>query len=406
MNSSPESPPKARAFEKVRTYLHQNLKVNEKTENFRLPPIREISEKAGVSPSSARNVLLSLAQKGQVEIFPGSGTFWIPEFQRKKETLVIGVNRGIKPEEPAATFHGSRFYGAVVNRAMKAGIEVKFKPFVCEPIHSEQINFSDLEKSIQGVDCCLLSFPFAGMQKVVEFIEELSIPCFFYNPLSPDRLANFLSPDYYGAAKRIGRVWGRTGRKQILLMQAPGLHKSTSCELLYTGMLCGLGLEQEMLPEVYRVDAPNNERISGFDAFHRFVARTGKVPDAVHCTTDRQAFGVLDAARELNIETPTAMSVIGNDGNSWQNPDPTMPMLTAMEHPIEQIGDNFIHLFRKRGANQMNDVPGIYFPMRLLIGQTTRPQENELFSLEDPKKDAVFSGEPPSSFPPHVERAF
>lgn len=370
--------PKIRAFDKVYAYLNEELRVGEKTGHFRLPPIREISKRAGVSPSSARNVLLDLAAQGQVEIFPGSGAFWVPHPRRKKEELVIGVNSFVPPEQAeVARKRSDSLYGGMVRGAMKEGIEIKFKPVPFDLAAPEAIDFKKLRTAISGADCFFFSFPGPPTRKIAAFLGKLAIPCIFYNPVSPTETVNFLSPDYYGTALRIGRVWGRTGRRRILLLQAPGAAKSTSCQLLYAGMAVGLGLECEMLPEIHRVDVCANERSPGYAAFREFVGRTGKAPDAVHCTADDLALGVLDAARELDIKIPSAMSVIG--GNGIHRTDGHLPLLTTPEQPFEQIGENFIKLFQKRSANQMRDVPGIYFPMHILIGQTTRAEENKLF---------------------------
>jgi DNA-binding LacI/PurR family transcriptional regulator len=42
-------------------------------------------------------------------------------------------------------------------------------------------------------------------------------------------------------------------------------------------------------------------------------------PTAIFAASDEMAFGVLAAARELGIEVPGRLSVIGVDGTSWRN---------------------------------------------------------------------------------------
>ncbi len=373
--------PRFRAYDKVQVYLQEQLKVHEETENVRLPSIREISRAAGVSPSSARNVLLDLAKQKRVEILPGTGAFWIPEVQRKKDELVIGVNRASSgPLGAFAKQWWYKLYGGMVRSAIKAGVELRFRPFIFEVSHAKQVDLSELKKSVEGIDGCFLFYPYEDTLRVADFLEKHSIPCFFYNPLTPTRTTNFLSPDYFGTARRIGEVWRQTGRKRIMMFQAPGVRKSTSCQLLYAGMVSGLALADERLPEVYRVDVAENLRSHGSEAFKAFVKRTQVIPDAVHCTADALAQGVFDAAEELGIDIPTQMSLIGGNGMSRNEAQGEPPLLTATEQPVEQIGENFIRLFQKRTANQSRDVPGVYYPMRLLIGQTTRPQENELLA--------------------------
>ncbi|HWL53983.1 MAG TPA: substrate-binding domain-containing protein [Chthoniobacteraceae bacterium] len=372
---------KVRTFDKVYAYLDQHLKVGEKKANFRLPPIRQISRGTGVSPSSVRNVLLNLAEEGRVEIFPGSGAFWIPNPSRKREELVIGINSFVAPgHEATAQRLWSSLYGGMIRAAVKESLEVKFKPVAFDLASPQAVDFGNLSHTVKGADCFFFSYPSPMARHIVAFLEELAIPCIFYNPISPTETVNFLSPDYFGTARRIGRIWARTGRERILLLQAPGAQRSTSCQLLYAGLTTGLGMERAVLPEVRRLDIRENSRSLAAGAFKALVKEQKRPPDAVHCTADESALGVRDAAYELGIEIPRQMSIIGGNGMSRHEEEGLLPLLTATEQPVGQIGENFIRLFQKRSANQMREVPGLYFPMKVLIGQTTREEENELLA--------------------------
>ncbi len=383
VNEPQKDASKVRTFDKVYAYLDQQLKVGEKKVNFRLPPIRQISQEAGVSPSSVRNVLLHLAQEGRVEIFPGSGAFWIPNPSRKKEELVIGINSFVNPghEETARRLWNS-LYGGMIRTAVKEGIEIKFKPVAFDLASPEVVDFRNLKNNVKGADCFFFSYPSPMARHIVAFLEELAIPCIFYNPISPTETFNFLSPDYFGTARKIGQIWAHTGRRRLLLLQAPGAERSTSCQLLYAGLTTGLGLECDRLPEVFRLNISENSRKLAYEAFKTFVNKEKTPPDAVHATADEAALGVLDAALELGIEVPAQMSLIGGNGMSRHEGKGLLPLLTATQQPMEEIGENFIRLFLKRSAQHLREVPGLYFPMRILIGQTTREEENELLLAE------------------------
>lgn len=375
---------KLRAFEKVYSYLHHQLKVDEKTESFRLPSIREISRNAGVSPSSVRNALLQLSEEKRVEIFPSNGAFWIPEIQRNKGELLVGINTfsDQRLKEPMKT-RWSTLYGEMVRTAMREGIDIRFKPVTLDLMTPDTIDFESVQAALQGADCFFFTYP--NPATVSKFLENLSVPCIFYNPVSPTDTSNFLSPDYFGAARQIGRVWARAGRRRIMALQAPGTEMSTSCQLRLAGLVNGLGAEAETLPEVIKLNIAQNLRVLARDAFLDFVQRTGKAPDAVHCTAYEVARGALDAARELNLSVPDDVSIVGDhDGRSSASSDDSFPLTTTLQ-PVEQIGEEFVRLFWKRSANQMRDVPGIYFPMKYLIGHSTTPAENDLLQeITDP----------------------
>jgi len=372
---------KIKPSERVVAYLHRELNLADQKEMFRLPSFREISEKTGVSISTARNALVSLADKGLVEMRRGCGTFWIPQPQRERRELVVGINDFQDPRQKEIRKRlRSSLFGGMVRAAMKEGVEIKFKPVEFDPTSSESVDLENLQAAMEEVDCFFFSYPSCLSRNFIELLENISVPCIFYNPISPTETSNFLSPDYYGTAQNIGKVWARAGRKRIMMLQAPGTEFSTSCQLLLSGMLNGLGAESETFPEIIKVTVAQNINECGMTAFLDFVKRTGKVPDAVHCTADDLALGVLDAAQQLGINVPEAMSVIGGNGLSHGDEvDGLRPPLTATLQPFDQIGEGVIQLFQKRFGNQMRDVPGVYYPMKFIIGQTTPPIENSLF---------------------------
>ncbi|MGO8470023.1 substrate-binding domain-containing protein, partial [Rhizobium leguminosarum] len=52
------------------------------------------------------------------------------------------------------------------------------------------------------------------------------------------------------------------------------------------------------------------------EAVQTVFARPGSKPDAIFCGSDEIARGVIDALRELNVEIPTDVAVVGFD--NWE----------------------------------------------------------------------------------------
>jgi LacI family transcriptional regulator len=94
-------------------------------------------------------------------------------------------------------------------------------------------------------------------------------------------------------------------------------------------------------------DGPFNHE-GGLAAGHRLLSGPVK-PDAVFCTGDMLAFGVLDAARRLGVATPDHLGVLGFDDihmASWPAYD-----LSTIRQPIDNIVEHALVVARGLSAN-------------------------------------------------------
>ncbi len=69
---------------------------------------------------------------------------------------------------------------------------------------------------------------------------------------------------------------------------------------------------------------------------------TQKLPDAIYCSTDEQAFGVLSALAQLKISVPKDVKVVGFDGT--KHSEFAVPPLTTMSQPLLSIADQSIEM--------------------------------------------------------------
>lgn len=84
---------------------------------------------------------------------------------------------------------------------------------------------------------------------------------------------------------------------------------------------------------------------SGYDAAKRLLRRSDP-PDGIFCANDITALGAIDAARDLGIEIPDQLSIIGFDdipAASW-----TAYQLTTVRQPVNTMIDMSIRLLLER----------------------------------------------------------
>lgn len=85
--------PKLRSYQKLSERLHQFMEENHFKDGDKLPPERALAEAFGVSRSSVREAIRTLAEKGLLESRQGDGTYVrIPDIEPLREALIEAVD--------------------------------------------------------------------------------------------------------------------------------------------------------------------------------------------------------------------------------------------------------------------------------------------------------------------------
>ena len=95
-------------------------------------------------------------------------------------------------------------------------------------------------------------------------------------------------------------------------------------------------------------------------------------PTAIFAASDTQAIGVLDAAKELNIQIPSELSVIGYDGIR----DSEYVNLTTVSQPLLDSGVRGIELLLKAIASKHAKCVKHIQPIKLVKRGTTSPPQH------------------------------
>ncbi|MFA9397585.1 MAG: LacI family DNA-binding transcriptional regulator [Clostridiaceae bacterium] len=103
------------------------------------------------------------------------------------------------------------------------------------------------------------------------------------------------------------------------------------------------------------------------------IFKTTKV-SAIICSSDLLAIGVITSAKNLNIDIPKDISIIGFDGVYLNKM--VIPHLTTVVQPVYDIGKNLAEVLLNRINN--NDLPKseIVYELELLDGDTTSVVNN------------------------------
>jgi len=204
-----------------------------------------------------------------------------------------------------------------------------------------------------GVDGCLVAAA-ALTDEAFDAIAALRVPAVMINRSGGGRTSAVLCNNQAGGAA-IGRFLVEHGHRRIAY--AAGRQTISEREQGLRAALSEAGLQLA----VREVGAYSHE--AGVDMAQKILARDPKV-QAIVGANDIIALGVIDGARELGIEVPEQLSVIGFDdigASSWLSYS-----LTTVRQPASSMIDRALDLLQARIAD-----PGLAPEEVLMPGELT-----------------------------------
>ncbi len=366
-----------RPAERVLRYLESEFDRHdvEPGTRIRLPSVRELAERLGVSNGTVQTVFQRLGQEGRLVSEIGSGTYFIARALPRKVAR-IGVNIS-SPGSSSPTNWTCQIYGGILHGVLHASLPVVLQPLPKggpdgEPADDELPN---LAKTLDG----LILFPTFKTTRLRTFFAGQALPVVHLNPPDEGVTADFVSPDYFGASRRLGAAWRECGRRRIAVVTAPGMRDSVSVRLRVAGLISGLEEDLGGRAEVRIQVAENGEPDSGALAMERLLA-SGYEPDAVYCAGDDLARGVLAVLLRAGRAVPGDVSLVGGNGMNRQLADGRE--LTVMEQPLTLMGEELIRMMVEKVRNPRRTLPGKYLAAKFCGGSTTTEAENALIFSE------------------------
>ena len=159
----------------------------------------------------------------------------------------------------------------------------------------------------------------------------------------------------------------RAGHRHLAVITGP-LHLANAVDRLKGFQRAvkeaGVRIEPEYMPEA-RFD-----RQSGYEAAMRLLRMLPR-PTAIFACNDMMAYGVLSAARELNVRCPEELSIVGFDNLDFT--EFTAPPLTTVQQPGYQLGATAARILLERIDGSQAPHKTIVLPTALKIWNSVGP---------------------------------
>ena len=160
------------------------------------------------------------------------------------------------------------------------------------------------------------------------------------------------------------------GHKKILFLH--GREGNVNFDLRYQ-TYCSILKKNSLEPLVLKTGGEDSEtayrKVKTFLPLHKEIT-------AIFGGNDGNALGALRAVKELGLNVPKDISLIGFD--DIPEAGKSEPPLTTLHIPIEEMGRLGVETLLKRIENQNKDLPvKIFLPTRLIIRQSTVSDADE-----------------------------
>jgi DNA-binding LacI/PurR family transcriptional regulator len=228
----------------------------------------------------------------------------------------------------------------------------------------------------------LIIMPYALMPKdrdqITEAYEQAKKPVVNLEIPTATTTSNFVSSDYFGPAETLGRVWTKTGRRNIMLILSGIKYEfAMSTHLRLMGLASGIGEElgNTVSLRILHAASPSEKM---YDLMKSILKKGESVPDAILLPHGVARAAIVRAIQEHGLKIPEDVSIVttealhppeshGPEGHATTIYEPALPLSRLlMEMLFERIS--------QKGA----PLPGKFLPSNIICGNTTRPAENRL----------------------------
>ncbi|MGK9182126.1 LacI family transcriptional regulator [Priestia filamentosa] len=324
--------------------------------------IRSVAEEAGVSIGTVSKVINNSGK--------------ISEKTRKKVFQAM-QKLNYKPDAAAASLRGKRtkligllvpdisnpFYAGIARSIEDRSHEVGLNVMLCSTDNNteKEKNYLALLTS-QRVDGLVVASAFRSTVLLQETIDR-GIPSVLIASEIPQLSINTVTVDDYKGGYLATSHLLDLGHKDIAII-SENVRSNEPRLAAYKDSMREEGIDVK--PEyIMKTEATIQK---GYECAKKLLLLDEK-PTAIFACNDLLAAGVIQAAKELELDLPRELSVVGFDNTVLSTT--TAPMLTTISQPIKQMGAKVVDLLRQEMEESKGHKERLLMAPELIVRQST-----------------------------------
>ena len=350
-------------YHQIATYFKGLIESGELAPGDKLPTEAELMKALKISPITVRQALGSLVKLGMIYRERGRGTFVRPGAQ-------LNANGGNGHGRVAVVmpWASGTFFAPMVEAVEHALHLGGLHTMLVNNADDAQVEMRKLREVIDhGVDGMVWVIPTKGPNTALfNQIVKSDLPLVLVDRRIGDADVDFVGSDNVGGMKAIVSHVIETGRKRIALVREPvGASTAMDRQQGYEEALTEAGIE----PDSSLIFTSREAFLENGRRCARRILSLGKSVDAICCTSEQAAMGVLAELRRARISIPDdiALTAFDDDGLAAT----AVPPLTTTRQDLLGMGATAAEVLIQRIANPDRPVETRHLPTTLTIRAST-----------------------------------
>ena len=218
--------------------------------------------------------------------------------------------------------------------------------------------------------------------EVLDLLEELDkrdIPWVSINRPGEHAAQNFVAHDAFEGGRLVGGCFARMGLKRVAVVSDPIETGRSSGDKLF-GCIQGYTDAGGQLRDVDFINCHGHDEPNGYEQFNAHVEKYG-APQAVLCSGDLLALGVIRVCREKGLRVPEDVGVIGSTG--LQLAAYAHPPMTVLEVPMERMGQEAGRMLLEMAREGVRRMMGRFVPGSLVVRESFKVPEAVLVEVRE-----------------------
>lgn len=341
----------AYSYSVIEEDLKRQIKDGILVSDTQIPSENELSRKYGVSRMSARQALTNLVGEKLLYRIAGKGTFVCAPAKKAENTIIGLVLNNL----------GNPFFAqltkTVQRNALAAGYDVIYYANNDLIEESKAID-TLLKRRVAGV--VIVPSQDLGEERLVEGIRAAGIPLVYLNrTLKSPEADHVVTDNAQGAALAMEHLHS-LGHRRIGFVAASPYTSAVAGRLeSYNSFIRSHGLSDCAATQI---SSRLNED-GGYEG-GRILLSSANRPTAIFCGNDITAVGVMKAARELGIDIPGDLSVVGYDDIELSAH--LTPSLTTVAQPVGEMAEAAMAMLLERIRGAKDKFKQVALPSKLM----------------------------------------
>lgn len=349
-------------YRKIRADIESLIQKGHLAVGSQVPTEQQLCEQYGVSRITARRALEELRAANLIERIAGRGSFVraTPKSAHEAATevaIIAGVTATDVQENSVDQSWGLHIIRTLSDYLITNG----FHPTLLSSENADLFwsRIDRLSPRLSGVVGFATHIP----KHISEGLDQRSIPWISINVTDRLQTHNFVAVENFGANQELASILAAMGYRKLLYIST-GLRTISNSERLY-GLMQGWAEAGKPLKAISHFEVKGSDGLTETEilALQPILSGNGH-PDAIVCSGDLIAAGVVKMCHQLSIRIPDDIAVIGGTGMPLA--EHLTPSLTVLEQPMAELGTTAGAMIIEMIRSKVQRIPGRYISSQLI----------------------------------------